>query len=95
MIPVRDLAEEGNGNLQNDGDTNNPFNSSATEGNIAEVTEKKLKKQTFRVALKVVEKTTGPGMSLSEEFLADAKRKLAELNNRDACRAEEDSRVEE
>ncbi|KMT10041.1 hypothetical protein BVRB_5g122530 [Beta vulgaris subsp. vulgaris] len=81
-----DLAEEGNGNLQNDGDTNNPSNSSATEGNIAEVTEKKLKKRTFRVPLKVVEKTTGPGMSLSEEFLADAKRKLAELNNRDVER---------
>ena len=36
MILVRDLAEEGNGNLQTDGDTNNPSKSSATEGNIVD-----------------------------------------------------------
>ncbi|GKV32663.1 hypothetical protein SLEP1_g41255 [Rubroshorea leprosula] len=42
-------------------------------------TEKRLKKKTFRVPLKMVEKTAGPGMSLSKESLAEAKGKL-EMN---------------
>ncbi|XP_021768679.1 heat shock 70 kDa protein 17-like [Chenopodium quinoa] len=79
-------AEEGNDNLQNDGNTNNSSNSGATEDNIKEIIEKKLKKRTFRVTLKVAEKTIGPAMSFSEKSLADAKQKLAALNQKDAER---------
>ncbi|GKV46100.1 hypothetical protein SLEP1_g53111 [Rubroshorea leprosula] len=39
-------------------------------------TKKRLKKKTFRVPLKIVEKTAGPGMSLLKESLAKAKEKL-------------------
>lgn len=81
-----DSAEEGNGSLHSDGSTSNPSNSSEKEENIAQVTEKKLKKRTFRVPLKVVEKTVGLGMPLSDEALADSKRKLMELNRKDADR---------
>uniref|UniRef100_A0A803LEZ8 Uncharacterized protein n=1 Tax=Chenopodium quinoa TaxID=63459 RepID=A0A803LEZ8_CHEQI len=81
-----DSAEEGNDNLQNDGSTNNSSNSGATEENIKEIIEKKLKKRTFRVTLKVAEKTIGPAMSFSEKSLADAKQKLAALNQKDAER---------
>ncbi|XP_038696853.1 heat shock 70 kDa protein 17-like [Tripterygium wilfordii] len=49
-------------------------------------TEKKLKKRTFRVKLKVVEKTVGTGMPLSKEVLAEAKGKLESLVKRDAER---------
>ena len=46
-----DSADDAKANLQTDG-TNDPSNFSGTE-NIAEVIEKKLKKRTFRVPLKV------------------------------------------
>ena len=36
--------------------------------------------------MQVVEKTVGPGMPLSDEDLADSKRKLTELNRKDAER---------
>ncbi|GKV46086.1 hypothetical protein SLEP1_g53098 [Rubroshorea leprosula] len=49
-------------------------------------TEKRLKKKTFRVPLKMVEKTAGPGMSLSKESLAEAKGKLDVLDKKDAKR---------
>lgn len=81
-----DTTEEGNGSLHSDGSTSNSSNSSVNDENIAQVTEKKLKKRTFRVPLKVVEKTVGPGMPLSDESLADAKRKLTELSRKDAER---------
>nr|CAD1838264.1 unnamed protein product [Ananas comosus var. bracteatus] len=46
----------------------NHANSTTDENNIAEVaTEKVLKKRTFRVPLKVVEKTEGPGAALGKE----------------------------
>ncbi|GER31559.1 heat shock 70 kDa protein [Striga asiatica] len=49
-------------------------------------TEKKLKKKTFRVHLKVTEKTTGPGMPLSKESFAEVKQKLEALDKKDAER---------
>ncbi|GLT65162.1 hypothetical protein SLA2020_376100 [Shorea laevis] len=49
-------------------------------------TEKRLKKKTFRVPLKILEKTVGPGMSLSKESLAEAKGKLEALDKKDAKR---------
>ncbi|XP_075670126.1 heat shock 70 kDa protein 17-like [Castanea sativa] len=49
-------------------------------------TERKLKKKTFKVPLKVVEKTLGPGMSLSKETFVEAKRRLEALDKKDAER---------
>ncbi|CAA0825063.1 Heat shock 70 kDa protein 17 [Striga hermonthica] len=49
-------------------------------------TEKKLKKKTFRVPLKVIEKTTGPGMPLSKESFAEVKQKLEALDKKDSER---------
>ncbi|CAL1385877.1 unnamed protein product [Linum trigynum] len=67
--------------------TGSDSNSDVKEPSTTEVaTEKKLKKRTFRVPLKITEKTAGPGKPLSEESLAEAKRKLEELNKKDAER---------
>ncbi|XP_057756714.1 heat shock 70 kDa protein 17 [Arachis stenosperma] len=63
----------------------NTTDSIAEEKVAAEpVMEKKLKKKTFRVPLKIVEKE--PGMSLSKDFLAEAKGKLEALDKKDAER---------
>ncbi|QHO05628.1 Heat shock 70 kDa protein [Arachis hypogaea] len=63
----------------------NTTDSNAEEIVAAEpVMEKKLKKKTFRVPLKIVEKD--PGMSLSKDFLAEAKGKLEALDKKDAER---------
>ncbi|OWM83320.1 hypothetical protein CDL15_Pgr012801 [Punica granatum] len=50
------------------------------------VPEKKLKKRTFRVPLKITDKTSGPGKPLSKEYLAEAKGKLEALDKKDAER---------
>ncbi|KAL3624647.1 hypothetical protein CASFOL_031315 [Castilleja foliolosa] len=71
----REKLETGNGN------------SNTSDSSIENLgTEKKLKKRTFRVPLKVVEKTTGPIMPLSKESFADAKRKIEALDKKDAER---------
>ncbi|OAY75538.1 Heat shock 70 kDa protein 17 [Ananas comosus] len=60
-------------------------NSTTDENNIAEVaTEKVLKKRTFRVPLKVVEKTEGPGAALGKELFSEAKSRLEALDKKDA-----------
>ncbi|KAG4958229.1 hypothetical protein JHK87_034862 [Glycine soja] len=70
-------SEENNESVQTDSGINKTSNISSEEQAAAEpATEKKLKKRTFRVPLKIVEKITGFGMSLSQDFLAEAKRKL-------------------
>ncbi|KAL9227689.1 hypothetical protein vseg_003347 [Gypsophila vaccaria] len=79
-------AENGTGDSSEESNNNVPTDGSAKEESTAEVTEKKLKKRTFRVPLKVNEKTSGSGLSLSEESLSDAKRRLVELNKKDADR---------
>ncbi|RDX66828.1 Heat shock 70 kDa protein 17, partial [Mucuna pruriens] len=80
-------SEENNESIQTDSGINKTSNVSAEEQAATEpATEKKLKKRTFRVPLKIVEKITGPGMSLSEDFLAEAKRKLQALDKKDADR---------
>ncbi|CAL5054739.1 unnamed protein product [Urochloa decumbens] len=64
-------------------------NSSAPidESNAQEtITEKVLKKRTFRVPLKVVEKTTGAGTILSKELYSEAKSRLEALDKKDAER---------
>ncbi|XP_068309907.1 heat shock 70 kDa protein 17-like [Pyrus communis] len=79
---AQNSSEDSNGNT-NDGGNSNTSNSTV-EADV--VIEKKLKKRTFRIPLKIVEKTVGPAMSPSKESLAEAKRKLEELDKKDAER---------
>ncbi|AQK54688.1 Heat shock 70 kDa protein 17 [Zea mays] len=72
-------------NLSSGSDNNSstPINGS----NVQEIiTEKVLKKRTFRVPLKVVEKTTGGGTILSKELYSEAKNRLEALDKKDAER---------
>uniref|UniRef100_A0A0C9QMT8 TSA: Wollemia nobilis Ref_Wollemi_Transcript_21707_3593 transcribed RNA sequence n=1 Tax=Wollemia nobilis TaxID=56998 RepID=A0A0C9QMT8_9CONI len=50
------------------------------------ITEKKLRKRTFRVPLKVIDVTDGPGRSLSKESFSEAGIRLADLSRQDAER---------
>ncbi|XP_044499964.1 heat shock 70 kDa protein 17-like [Mangifera indica] len=80
-------SEGSDENLHSDSGTINSSNSTVEEPNIIDQpTEKKLKKRTFRIPLKIVEKIAGPGASLSKEALAEAKAKLEELDKKDAER---------
>ncbi|KAK7306892.1 hypothetical protein VNO77_44852 [Canavalia gladiata] len=80
-------SEENNESIQTDGEINKTSNTNAEEQAAPEpATEKKLKKRTFRVPLKIVEKLMGPGMTLSKDILAEAKRKLQALDQKDADR---------
>ncbi|KAJ4976597.1 hypothetical protein NE237_001703 [Protea cynaroides] len=73
--------------LVSDGGSGNTSSSNLEEqSSMDAVTEKKLKKRTFRVPLKVVEKTMGPGVPLSKEALAEAKLRLEALDKKDAER---------
>ncbi|CAL5055468.1 unnamed protein product [Urochloa decumbens] len=72
-------------NLNSDSDTNS--SAPIDESNAQEtITEKVLKKRTFRVPLKVVEKTTGAGTILSKELYSEAKSRLEALDKKDAER---------
>ncbi|KAL4366194.1 hypothetical protein GQ457_05G033010 [Hibiscus cannabinus] len=80
-------TEQSNNNLESDGGSSNASNGTAEEPSTRDLgTERKLKKKTFKIPLKIVEKTTGPGMPLSKESLADAKRRLEALDKKDAER---------
>ncbi|KAK8517049.1 hypothetical protein V6N13_092326 [Hibiscus sabdariffa] len=80
-------TEQSNNNLESDGGSSNASNGTAEEPSTKDLgTERKLKKKTFKIPLKIVEKTTGPGMPLSKESLADAKRRLEALDKKDAER---------
>ncbi|XP_043698609.1 heat shock 70 kDa protein 17 [Telopea speciosissima] len=80
-------TEGSNGNLVSDGGSSNTSSSNLEEKtNVDSVPEKKLKKRTFRVALKIVENTIGPGVSLSKEALAEAKLRLEALDKKDTER---------
>ncbi|KAI3850192.1 hypothetical protein MKW98_008494 [Papaver atlanticum] len=59
---------------------------SSSNGEEKIETEKKLKKRTFRVPLKIIEKPLGPGMLLSDESLSQAKSRLEALDKKDAER---------
>lgn len=87
-VGAKNTSEESNANLHvEDAGTSNSTDSSAEDQNATEpVTERKLKKRTFRIPLKIVEKTVGPAMSLSKESLAEAKHKLEALDKKDAER---------
>ncbi|XP_028795972.1 heat shock 70 kDa protein 17 [Neltuma alba] len=83
----RNSSEENSGKLHTDGEVSKTLNTSAEEQPATDSgTEKKLKKRTFRVPLKIESKLVGPGMSLSKEFLAQAKGKLEALDKKDAER---------
>ncbi|KAJ6408485.1 hypothetical protein OIU84_011744 [Salix udensis] len=83
----KNTTEESDVNFNSDGVNENLSNNIVEGPSTTELaTEKKLKKRTFRVPLKIVEKTVGPGMPLSKEYLAEAKRKLEELNKKDVER---------
>ncbi|OEL36691.1 Heat shock 70 kDa protein 17 [Dichanthelium oligosanthes] len=72
-------------NLNSDIDTNS--SAPIDESNAQEtITEKVLKKRTFRVPLKVVEKTSGAGTILSKELYSEAKSRLEALDKKDAER---------
>ncbi|KAE8075467.1 hypothetical protein FH972_014184 [Carpinus fangiana] len=84
---AKNASEESNDNLHVDGGVGNTSSSNVEENNTIDLgTERKLKKRTFRVPLKIVEKTMGPGRSLSKESLAEARQKLEALDNKDAER---------
>lgn len=79
-------SEKEEGNLRGEGFENN----ATTPENITQdsnpITEKKLRKRTFRVPLKVMDATDGPGRALSKESLAEAAVRLSDLNRKDAER---------
>ncbi|KAL2327134.1 hypothetical protein Fmac_020561 [Flemingia macrophylla] len=78
-------SEVNNESMQTDNGISKASNISAEEQATTEhATEKKLKKRTFRVPLKIVE--TGPAMSLSQDFIDEAKKKLQALDLKDADR---------
>ncbi|XP_030516337.1 heat shock 70 kDa protein 17 [Rhodamnia argentea] len=80
-------AEESMEKTQLDDDGNNKTTSSEVEQGSADLgTEKKLKKRTYRVPLKIIDKTLGPGISLPEESFLEAKNKLEALDKKDAER---------
>ncbi|XP_077248273.1 heat shock 70 kDa protein 17-like [Tasmannia lanceolata] len=82
------LEKSSDGNKENsniEGGASNTSDPTIQEKSSASVvTEKKLKKRTFRVPLKIVEIMVGPGMSLSEESLSEAKARLEMLDKKDA-----------
>ncbi|KAL9252170.1 Heat shock 70 kDa protein 17-like protein [Drosera capensis] len=82
----KESSEESSDSSVINGGLNDASNSSIKEESSPVVMEKKLKRRTFRVPLKVIEKTTGPGTSLPKEALADAKGKLEALDKKDAER---------
>ncbi|XP_039020085.1 heat shock 70 kDa protein 17-like [Hibiscus syriacus] len=80
-------TEQSNNNLESDGGSSNVSDDTVEEPSTKNLgTERKLKKRTIKIPLKIVDKTTGPGMPLSKESLADAKRRLEALDKKDAER---------
>ncbi|KAJ6800533.1 heat shock 70 kDa protein 17 isoform X1 [Iris pallida] len=70
-----------------EGETSNSTNSTIEGQDSADVsTEKILKKRTFRVPLKIVDKTSGPGTILSNDAFSQAKLRLEALDKKDAER---------
>ncbi|KAM7499895.1 hypothetical protein LguiA_024309 [Lonicera macranthoides] len=82
----KNASEESNNNMHADGGVNPSNPSENNQSTIDLGTEKKLKKRTFRVPLKITEKTVGAGMSLSKESIAESKHKLEALDKKDAER---------
>ncbi|KAK5826612.1 Heat shock 70 kDa 17 -like protein [Gossypium arboreum] len=80
-------SEESNSNSESDGGVSTGSNSTVEEPSTTDLgTERKLKKRTFKIPLKIVEKTTGPGMPFSKESMAESKHRLEALDKKDAER---------
>lgn len=82
----QNVSEETTENLNNEGGLNITDASLHNQNNTDLGTEKKLKKRTFRIPLKITEKTIGPGMPIPKEAFAEAKLKLEALARKDAER---------
>ncbi|WOG98366.1 hypothetical protein DCAR_0417707 [Daucus carota subsp. sativus] len=82
----QNVSEETTENLNNEGGLNITDASVDNQNNTDLGTEKKLKKRTFRIPLKITEKTMGPGMPISKESFTEAKLKLEALARKDAER---------
>ncbi|GMI70105.1 heat shock protein 70 [Hibiscus trionum] len=86
-LDTENTSEKSINNLESVGGISNSTNSTIEEPNTVDIgTERKLKTLTFRIPLKIVEKTMGPGIPLSKESLLNAKSKLEELDKKDAER---------
>lgn len=79
-------SEKEEGNISGEGLENNTTTPEKETQDSKPMTEKKLRKRTFRVPLKVTDVTDGPGRSISKESLAEAGVRLLELNRKDAER---------
>ncbi|KAH7658646.1 Heat shock protein 70 family protein [Dioscorea alata] len=77
---------DSNGNSSAEGDAKNSKSTAEEQLNTEVTTEKVLKKKTFRVPLKVVDKFTGSGKVLSKDSFSEAKLRLEELDKKDAER---------
>ncbi|XP_068640673.1 heat shock 70 kDa protein 17-like [Aristolochia californica] len=76
----------GNENLSTESDVDSSSNPIEEPSSNGVIMEKKLKKRTFRVPLKIEDKTLGLGISLSKESISEAKSRLAALDKKDADR---------
>lgn len=77
-------TEETDEKLSTDAGNSNTSDPGASDSStVSPGTEMKLKKRTFRVPLKINEKTAGPGASLSKESFSEAKSKLEALDKKD------------
>ncbi|TYJ15851.1 hypothetical protein E1A91_A10G210900v1 [Gossypium mustelinum] len=85
-LDAENTSEQNSNSLESDGGISNASNSTTEPNTVDLGTEKKLKKMTFRIPLKIVEKTMGPGIPLSKESLLNAKSKLEALDKKDAER---------
>ncbi|PSS05815.1 Heat shock 70 protein, partial [Actinidia chinensis var. chinensis] len=82
-VGPQNTTEGGTDSLETNGGLSSTSNSSSSDQSTADLgTEKKLKKKTFRVPLKIVEKVVGPG-KLSKEAFLQAKGKLEALDKKD------------
>ncbi|XP_073000224.1 heat shock 70 kDa protein 17 [Typha latifolia] len=78
--------EESKESLNSENDSNNS-NTTIEENNSADLNiEKILRKKTFKVPLKVLDKQAGPGMVLSKDLFSEAKSRLETLDKKDAER---------
>ncbi|XP_057506664.1 heat shock 70 kDa protein 17-like isoform X2 [Actinidia eriantha] len=85
-VGPQNTTEGSTDSLETNGGLSSTSNSSLNDQSTADLaTEKKLKKKTFRVPLKIVEKVLGPG-KLSKEALLEAKGKLETLDKKDTER---------
>ncbi|XP_042436659.1 heat shock 70 kDa protein 17-like [Zingiber officinale] len=78
------ISQDSTETLEAAEDNNIPSNSTESEKDAIIVTEKILKKKTFRIPLKVVEKTIGPGLILPKDLFLEAKMRLEALDKKDA-----------